>query len=401
MREGLLQLLVLSVFVESLGFGPASIGRILAVVGLYGALLVVAARPHATRLPPATIGIPVVALGIWIFLSVLWAGSLGAWAPAMGQFALALCYFFAYVILLESRDQMRRLLVLYVFGAGVVALVGLSQTSATTRAVGFQGDANMYALYEVAGLPIAAAMAASSRGTRRVAWFLVMALLIGAVLASQSRGGLLAVVAVMLFLLWHGDFGGVLARRPHLTTVVGAVLLLAVVAVSLLTIPRFNPQESADTRGTGRLDIWHVAWVGWERHPVLGLGAGNFISESGDLLSSTPGVQMDPYSVLFDGIKVHNAYLEPWVELGPVGLGLYVAVLITAGVVLYRLRTRGATGVLRACFPMLLSFAVATVFLSAINNKLLWMLAAFAAAYPYLPERDSTYASEPSHLEVP
>ena len=180
----------------------------------------------------------------------------------------------------------------------------------------------------------------------------------------------------------------------------GAGLLFAVVALAYLTIPRFHSEDATANRGTGRVDIWHAAWAGWEQHPVLGLGAGNFIKQSDDLLSSTPGVQLDPYSDLFYGIKVHNAYLEPWVELGPIGLGLYVAVLITVGIVLYRVYRNEPTGVLRALFPMLLAFATATIFLSAINNKLLWMLAGLAAAYPYLPERKSSYFTHTSELEV-
>ena len=89
----------------------------------------------------------------------------------MGQMALALCYFVSYVVLLESREQMRRLMVWYVYGATVVAFVGLSQTSLTTRAVGLQGDANMYALYELAAIPIAASLASISTGKHRRRWF--------------------------------------------------------------------------------------------------------------------------------------------------------------------------------------------------------------------------------------
>ena len=400
MREWLLRLLVISVFVESLGVGPASVGRILAVVGLYASLLVVVSRSQTSLLPEPAIGIAVAGLGLWVFLSSIWADSFGGWASAMGQMALALCYFVSYVVLLESREQMRRLMVWYVYGATVVAFVGLSQTSLTTRAVGFQGDANMYALYELAAIPIAASLASISTGKHRRRWFMVVVLLIAAVLAAQSRGGLLATFGIMVFLLWNGEFGGRFAVRPRLKAMLGAGLLFAVVALAYLTIPRFHSEDATANRGTGRVDIWHAAWAGWEQHPVLGLGAGNFIKQSDDLLSSTPGVQLDPYSDLFYGIKVHNAYLEPWVELGPIGLGLYVAVLITVGIVLYRVYRNEPTGVLRALFPMLLAFATATIFLSAINNKLLWMLAGLAAVYPYLPERKSSYFTHTSELEV-
>ena len=226
--------------------------------------------------------------------------------------------------------------------------------------MGFQGDANMYALYELAAIPIAASLASISTGKHRRRWLMVVVLLIAAVLAAQSRGGLLATFGIMVFLLWTGEFGGRFAVRPRLKAMLGAGLLFAVVALAYLTIPRFHSEDATANRGTGRVDIWHAAWAGWEQHPVLGLGAGNFIKQSDDLLSSTPGVQLDPYSDLFLGIKVHNAYLEPWVELGPIGLGLYVAVLITVGIVLYRVYRNEPTGVLRALFPMLLAFATAT-----------------------------------------
>ncbi len=400
MRELLLRLLVLSVFVESLGIGPASVGRILAVVGLYASLLVVLSRSQTTLLPEPAIGVAVVGLGLWVFLSSIWASSFVGWASAMGQMALALCYFFSYVVLLESREQMRRLMVWYVYGAVAVAFVGLGQTGLTSRAVGLQGDPNMYALYELAAIPIAASLASISTGRHRRRWLLVVVLLVAAVLAAQSRGGLLATFGLLVFLLWTGEFGGRFAVRPRLTALVGSGTLFAVVFGAYLAIPRFHAEDVSANRGTGRLDIWHAAWAGWEEHPVLGLGAGNFIKQSDRLLSSTPGVELDPYSVLFDGIKVHNAYLEPWVELGPIGLGLYVGVLLTVGVVLFRVYRNEPSGVLRALFPMLLAFATATIFLSAINNKLLWMLAGLAAAYPYLPERKSSYFTHTSELEV-
>ena len=105
----------------------------------------------------------------------------------------------------------------------------------------------------------------------------------------------------------------------------GTTLALGVTA--LLRIPRFDPQEVSDSGGTGRQFIWRAALDGWQDHPLLGLGVGGFQANSGRLLSSPAGVSLDPRSVLFEGIRIHNLYLELWVELGPVGLLLLLALL--------------------------------------------------------------------------
>ena len=384
----MLHLLVLSVFVESVAVGPISVGRVLALAAAFITCVSVLTRPRSRLLPSPSIGLPVAGLGLWVFLSVFWASSFSSWVEAALQFALALCYFGAYVVLLESRAQIRRLLTSYVVGAAASAVVGIVQASTTVRAVGLQGDANTYALYELAAVPVAVSRIGHTRGLARLGWAALTLLLLWAVLSAQSRGALLSAVAVVGFLLVRGDAGGIWLRRRGLMAGFGLLTTLIAAAVVVTKVPRFDPTVVRESGGTGRVDIWRVAWQAWERRPVLGLGAGNFQAQSSDLLSTASGVQLDPYSkIVLGGIRVHNAYLEPWVELGPVGLALYLALLVGVGRILMGKRLGHDSGVLVALFPMLLGFLVATMFLSTMNNKLLWMLTGIAAVLPYLPIR--------------
>jgi O-antigen ligase len=382
--EVLLHLLVVSPFIESLAVGDITVGRVLAAVALLAVLLHLIARPDARALPEPWVGLAVACLTLWLAAGLWWAPTSAGWLTAVTMHGLAVCYFLAYALLIGSRDQLRRLLVTYLCAALASAVLGIVQAQTGARAVGLQGDANTYALYELCAIPIAARLAAEARGPVRYLWLSGAVLLVGAVMASQSRGGLIATVVVLLLILSRGDIGGSFTHRRALATTAALSLSAGLVALAVTTIPRLSPEQASEGGGTGRLDIWRTAWLTWEEHPFLGIGPGNFEPLSSQLLSQTPGVQLDPNSVLFEGIRVHNSYLEPWVEMGPVGFLCYLAVLGTTAWVLARERRVPFSGVLSACLPMLVGFAVATFFISAMNNKLLWMLVGIAAALPHL-----------------
>jgi O-antigen ligase len=246
-------------------------------------------------------------------------------------------------------------------------------------------------LYQIAALPVAIALATASTGVRRVLWLIAGAVVFAAVLASQSRG---AVVTTTLVLPWLIGRYALTRRRDSRRGLWIGVLTFAGIAASLrwalTSLPRFDPQKVQEGRGSGRLDIWHVAWMAWQDSPLLGLGAGNFFAQSGRLLSTSPGVQLDPNSdLIITGIVLHNAYLELLVDLGPVGFVLYLVLLAVAFAPLQQRRLAPIPDILTACLPMLVMFTVATMFLSVLNNKLLWMLIGVSAVLPYLSERQA------------
>jgi O-antigen ligase len=398
----LLHALVLSMFFESVAVGSVRIGRVLAaavVAFLVFRFLLTGWRP--ARMPWLA-WLPALLFATWVWASGFWAVSTSAWQGYLGALGLAAAYFLAFATLVESPAQVRQLLRTYVLGAGLVSIVALAQAGADVRSVGLQGDPNIFALYQVAAIPAAGMLArTASRGWQRAAWLLLLVPLVASVFAAQSRGGLLTLAIVLPIALFRGDLGRV--TRGHAVFSVlatsGVVALLAYIAGRV--DERLSLSAVAQDRGTGRLDIWTVAWQAYVREPLLGLGSGGFEAQSSHLLEVTPGVRIDPNSILLrTGIRVHNMYLENLTDLGPIGLLLWLSVLVGTAVVIVRFGG-GAVGATPTSplLLMLLAFAIGTVFLSVPNSKLLWMivgLAAAAASSRYATAREAA-APVPRH----
>src|SRR5207253_3575168 len=113
-------------------------------------------------------------------------------------------------------------------------------------------------------------------------------------------------------------------------------------------------------------------------------GSGNFEASSIVLLQETPGTDTSAHYALFHYV-VHNMYLETLTELGPVGLGLLLAILWLAGRTCLEARRRarrlGEREIELASVALLVglvAFAIGGVFLSIQLNKPLWILIGLA-----------------------
>jgi O-antigen ligase len=94
-----------------------------------------------------------------------------------------------------------------------------------------------------------------------------------------------------------------------------------------------------DTTLTGRTDLWTVALVMIHRHPWLGYGFGGFwrgvVGDSGEFWTAVGWPA--PHS--------HNGFIDLTLDLGLVGLAIFIAGLVTALVAaVARLRSGRTTG---------------------------------------------------------
>jgi O-antigen ligase len=386
--DRVLHALTASMFLESLGFGPISIGRSLAIIALLVLLWRLALTGFQPRALTPAIWLPIVGYSAWIVASGFWAADSAGWTFAMGQLGLALSFFAAFAFMIQSVDQVVALLRTFAAGAALAGFLGIAQGLLGQRAAGLQGDPNLYAVYQVAAIPAALTLARQSRSARRW-WAAALVPLVGSVVASGSRAGFIATVVVLLILLARGELRTTQVRKPHpaVTTLTALVLLVAASLVTA-TYPRFNPARIATDRGSGRLDIWYVAWQQFLHHPVLGIGGGNFKPISVHLLGTVPGVQLiKSHLLLISGIEVHNLYLETLTEYGLIGAALYLSLLLGAVFTARSVERRFSRSPVTVLIPMFAVFAVTSIFLSVANSKLLWMLLAFTAALQAVPAR--------------
>jgi O-antigen ligase len=391
--------LVGTMFVESLSLGGgASIGRVAAVLALV--VVGVHVYRHGTAgLRPSWLLTLALAYGLLLLVSAVWATSSGTVARTLGQYVLGAAYMLAFAVLVRTPAQLRAVLAAFVVGSVVFGLYGIATySSAQGGAVGLQGDHNFFAMYEVIALPAALGLAAIERrpAYRRLA-MLAVGVIVVSVVASLSRGGLIALAAVVLASLLMPR-GTIFAHGRDRAIYAAGLAVAAVVALAVGSGAFVRRAESIlstklSDRGAGRLDLWAAALHGWREHPWLGLGAGNFQTHALDLLATTPGVNTAA-SYVAQGRVVHSIYIETLAELGIVGLTLFLVLLAaTAGSLAgsYRRAQRaGEVDLARmvvALLLALLAFLVAGAFLSAEFSKPLWILIGLALALEVMTRR--------------
>ncbi|MBI1765623.1 MAG: O-antigen ligase family protein [Acidobacteria bacterium] len=158
-------------------------------------------------------------------------------------------------------------------------------------------------------LPLAVVLLIVSRSYAKLLYALCIVLFLGATIVTFSRGGFLALAAVVGVLLWK-------FRKRHRAipwvagAMLGGVLLLATpggFGDRLWTI--IKPDADSTGSAQERRDNLKRGVVIFLRHPVFGIGMGTF------------------YVMGIRGRRAHNSYLEIATDLGVLGLLAYLVLI--------------------------------------------------------------------------
>lgn len=184
---------------------------------------------------------------------------------------------------------------------------------AAGRGTGIFGNTNDMALHLVTIVPISVALLFGSKGlVRKLIYGACAAVMISAIVLSYSRGAFIGMLIAFLFIAWK------LGRQRRLE-IVFAVLGFAGVVVLLapdkygsrllsIFIPSLDTEGSADSR---RGELFRSIYVAL-RHPLLGIGMGNYQPE-----------------MSYKGLVTHNSYTQVAAEMGMTALALYVMFIVT------------------------------------------------------------------------
>ena len=323
--------------------------------------------------------------GGWVVLSFAWANDEAAVVDTFIRFAPNAMLFLITYSAIKTRDQALWLVGAFVLGTLISAAYGFAVPTdphAGDRLSGAGGNANETAAALTAGVALSGALAvALKEPLLRVAAAIIVPLSIFAIFLTLSRGGLVSLGAVLITAV-------LMAGRRR-----GVALTVALVA-ALLTIGYFAavaPQASKDRvtqldGGTGRSSIWKVGWRMVEAHPVVGVGAGNFPTESVHYLLA-PGAILRADFIVDTPKVAHNSYLEVLAELGIVGLALFLAIVSYAlGCALKAVKEFARTGdrsmeiISRALFIALVGLLAGDFFGSREFGKQLWLLMSICPA---------------------
>lgn len=388
--------LTVTVFMEAITLGNLTISRMAGPLAFL-VLLLQLRRDRPLSFPDRRMPIVLCAYGLWALASALWTVNFdsslqqGGTGFALSSLLLSTIYLVAVAVLVNSERDVQRLVVVVWAMSTVMGLLAIGEfVGGQGRAVGVTGDANFFASLQIVAIPIGAVLASSARrrGARAVI-LLGVAISVGSVLTSLSRGGILSLVALALLLAFQpaqAFFRSRARKRAFLAVLVvgaGALLMLSYGALSARTSSLFSTADG----GSGRANLWRAAETGLREHPVRGLGFGAFQSQSNQLMRRSPGVDFSAYRLRPGGQPVHNAYLESLVELGVFGGVLFLAVLASIVLTLRRAARRAAandapflSAVCRALVLSLAGFAFTSIFLSTETDRTLWIMMGLALA---------------------
>jgi O-antigen ligase len=210
--------------------------------------------------------------------------------------------------------------------------------------------------------------------------------MISAIVLSYSRGAFLGMVVVLLFIALK------LGRRRR-AEIVFAVLGFAAAIVLLapdkygsrllsIVIPSLDPEGSADSR---RGELFRSIYVAL-RHPLLGIGMGNYQPE-----------------MSYKGLVTHNSYTQVAAEMGMTALACYTMFMVTplkklAQIGRETFETRHDSRFYYLALGLqasLLAYLVSSIFLSVAYVWYVYYLVAYAVCLRRL------YESETGRVVVP
>ena len=309
------------------GLSSASLGNIAVVLSIIGLAQVGYLRDWRRVLaaPQGKLAAWFVAVAAFSIPFALWPG--GAFKSFVAFLTIGVLYA---VVVVAVRRPRQLLYLTFVFAVGAAILVSayvidwLIGTGGLTKQEFVAFDRNDVALLSVMGIPFA--LAISVKGGRWL-WlgFILAGFLALGVIATDSRGGFLALVATCSLILIRSRF---LSSGKKIALVGLGVGILLVGGSSeywnRIEAIFVSPSEDYNVASRdGRVEVWKRGIGYFGDNPLTGVGMGNFpVAEEASL---DEGGSTGKWNT------AHSSYVLVAAELGIGGLIIFVALLLSIG----------------------------------------------------------------------
>lgn len=245
-----------------------------------------------------------------------------AWQEFNGTFIRCVVMFIVIVNVVRTKARLKGLMLL-ALAAGLwlsveavndyrLGLMTVEGYRVGGRGGGIFGNSNDMALFLVTLVPIAIAFLLGSRGiARKVLFGACIVLMVAAIVLTYSRGGFIGLFVALTFFAWRAG------RRHKLLIMVAGFLIVALfmavvpsyaLRLASILVPSLDPVGSSGAR-SGELFRSLVVAL---RHPILGIGMGNYAPE-----------------MSHRGLVTHNSYTQVAAEMGMAALVCYTLFIVT------------------------------------------------------------------------
>ncbi len=248
-----------------------------------------------------------------LMVSHVFNGWFGGALEQFGKFAPVVLAFVVFANGLDRRERVLKVMAAFAISAAVLSLHGIEQKALGTgwtgiglsqgtriQYVGIFNDPNDLGMLFVACVPMAVYLGSRGglMGLRRLFWTTIAGILVYGIYLTDSRGSLLALLAVMGVYVWQ-------KRGLFVAGVLGA----AAVGVLLALPSRFNEIDVEEASAQGRVDSWYEGMQMFQQHPLFGVGP-------------------DMYSD-YHHLTAHNSFVLILAETGIIGFTLWLAFVLS------------------------------------------------------------------------
>jgi len=189
------------------------------------------------------------------------------------------------------------------------------------RAIAFFPDPHIFAFYLELIAPLSLGLFFI---TRQKLWISCFFIILLADFLTFSRGGYIGIIV--------GIFIGIILLWPQIKTNARHFIMLFCLSLTFFVLLPGNPItgrflssfDSGDTSNIQRVELWTTALHSVVKRPVIGTGLGAY------------AITVDPRATYRTPIYAHNLLLDITVELGIIGLVLFLGIFMTLAHTLYK-----------------------------------------------------------------
>ncbi|MFL0363973.1 O-antigen ligase family protein [Pseudobacillus sp. 179-B 2D1 NHS] len=230
----------------------------------------------------------------------------------------------------------------------MISSYGVLMDRSYPRLIGLLEDPNLYVFYNMIFFTYFLTNMTSWRNKAGFALCMLTTVL------TFSRGGILS---MLLIILLYTAISHSAARWRTLGTlgiisIAAGYIAVVVMKVNIVGLIGKRIEDFSSDGGSGRFELWSRAWNYFLEHPVVGIGADNFIEYN--------------KAHYGESLYTHNTFLQILSESGLIGFSLYFLFLLLVFIQLMNRHLRRAHLYLLLCF---VAFLLQIMSLSLIINE--------------------------------
>jgi len=306
------------------------------------------------------LNLPILSFISICILSLFWSDSVMISVKELPLFLAGPFFYFVIINNINDERQIKRILNIVIITGSLFGIYGILQYQGIDfsfwrgivgrqKVNGLFGNVNYFAEYLIAILPLAVSLffvtPFKSNKSKKLLLFIGILTMGGSLLLTFTRGsylgfGISLIFMLLLFVICRGK---VFIRENRKIFIL--ILVVIVLAAFLFTIP--NPLNKPGTYISKikartsiasiqkvftfgrRMAIWKFTTMMIKDHLILGSGVGTFkyntLDYQAEFFSQGDNRSLYPYGIAYDA---HNEYLHFWAELGIVGLGIFLWMVI-------------------------------------------------------------------------